>query len=95
MSYILVNTVKGTAYKKPGHVCTTSYETESGAKGVATRLNKVHGVGVYKPMTGDEFRAAYPVKMVERTNLMSGQTYMEAEDTPNFCSPSSESYWSS
>lgn len=32
--------------------------------------------------------------MVERTNLMSGQKYMEAEDTPNYCSPASEAYWS-
>ena len=37
--------------------------------------------------------AMQPV-MVERTNLMSGQKYMEAEDTPNYCSPASEAYWS-
>lgn len=32
--------------------------------------------------------------MVEKTNLLSGQTYMERFDTPHYCSPSSESYWS-
>jgi hypothetical protein len=32
--------------------------------------------------------------MVERVNLMSGEKYMEAEDTPNYCSPASEAYWS-
>jgi hypothetical protein len=32
--------------------------------------------------------------MVERVNLMSGKTYMEAEDTPPCCSPASETYWS-
>lgn len=32
--------------------------------------------------------------MVKRVNLMSGQEYMEAEDTPNYCSPASEAYWS-
>lgn len=31
---------------------------------------------------------------VERRNIMSGKTYKERYDTPNFCSPSSESYWS-
>lgn len=31
---------------------------------------------------------------VERTNMMSGKVYLEKYDTPRFCSPSSESYWS-
>lgn len=34
------------------------------------------------------------IKMVERTNLMSGKTYMEDEDTPLYMSPAAESYWS-
>lgn len=33
-------------------------------------------------------------KMVERVNLMSGQTYMESVNTPNYMSPASEAYWS-
>lgn len=32
--------------------------------------------------------------MVERTNLMTGKKYMEDVNTPNYCSPSSEAYWS-
>jgi len=31
---------------------------------------------------------------VTRTNMMGGREYRERYDTPNFCSPSSESYWS-
>ena len=31
---------------------------------------------------------------VERVNMMSGQTYTERFDTPRYCSPSSEAYWS-
>lgn len=31
---------------------------------------------------------------VERTNLMTGKTFKESVDTPYYCSPSSESYWS-
>lgn len=32
--------------------------------------------------------------MVERTNAMSGKTFLEDADTPYFCSPSSETFWS-
>ena len=32
--------------------------------------------------------------MVERTNMMTGKKFLEAENTPYHCSPSSESYWS-
>jgi hypothetical protein len=32
--------------------------------------------------------------MVTRTNMMGGKEYQERYDTPNYCSPSSESYWS-
>ena len=31
---------------------------------------------------------------VTRHNMMSGLPYQERYDTPRFCSPSSESYWS-
>ena len=33
-------------------------------------------------------------KWVVRKNLLSGKEFYEAWDTPDFCSPSSESYWS-
>ncbi len=32
--------------------------------------------------------------MVERVNMMGGAKYMERFDTPRYCSPSSEAYWS-
>jgi hypothetical protein len=31
---------------------------------------------------------------VERTNLMTGKKFKESVDTPYYCSPSSETYWS-
>lgn len=31
---------------------------------------------------------------VTRTNLVGGKEYQERYDTPNYCSPSSETYWS-
>lgn len=43
-------------------------------------------------------RAGYVVRVFEtfvtRKNMMSGKEYQERYDTPNFCSPSSETYWS-
>jgi hypothetical protein len=32
--------------------------------------------------------------MVTRTNMMGGAEYTERYDTPRYCSPSSEAYWS-
>ena len=32
--------------------------------------------------------------MVTRTNMMGGAEYQERYDTPRYCSPSSEAYWS-
>ena len=31
---------------------------------------------------------------VTRTNMMGGKAYQERYDTPRYCSPSSEAYWS-
>jgi hypothetical protein len=31
---------------------------------------------------------------VKRTNLMGGKEFTERYDTPRYCSPSSEAYWS-
>lgn len=31
--------------------------------------------------------------LVERTNIMTGEKFMESANRPYFCSPSSETYW--
>ena len=36
-----------------------------------------------------------PPKMVERANFMTGEKFMESEDTNYYASPRSETYWSS
>jgi len=93
MSYYIVNVGTGRAWGKMNWL-KQRYETERGAKIACTKMNKAHGnTAQWKIMPISEFEAQ-PVKMVERVNLMSGQKYMEAEDTPIFCSPASESYWS-
>jgi len=48
----------------------------------------------YKIATAEAFREEFPVKMVEKTNAMTGKKYMEADNTPSCCSPASELYWS-
>jgi hypothetical protein len=40
------------------------------------------------------FRYKIHETYVTRTNLMGGKEFKERYDTPYYCSPSSESYWS-
>lgn len=40
------------------------------------------------------YRLEFHETYVTRTNMMGGGKYQERYDTPNYCSPSSESYWS-
>jgi hypothetical protein len=95
MSYVIMNVGTEKLYKAPGKYGNNTYETERAAKGVATRLNKEYGhTKQWVAMSAQAFREAHPVKMVTRINLMSGLPFEEAEDTPNFCSPASEAYWS-
>mgnify|MGYP000259109536 FL=1 len=46
----------------------------------------------WRPSQG--FRYEIHETMVERTNMMGGGKYTERYDTPRYCSPSSEAYWS-
>jgi len=43
----------------------------------------------------DGYRVEYHKTMVERKNLLSGLPFLERYDTPYYCSPRSETYWSS
>lgn len=40
------------------------------------------------------YRYEIHVTMVEKTNMMGGGKFLERYDTPYYCSPASESYWS-
>ena len=42
----------------------------------------------------DGYRFEIRETYVTRTNLMGGKEFQERYDTPYYCSPSSESYWS-
>ncbi len=47
---------------------------------------------LYPPRLG--YRFEIHETYVTRTNLMGGAEYQERYDTPRYCSPSSEAYWS-
>ena len=72
--------------------CSVVYKTESSAKAARTRMNKEYKGPQWDIMEVSVYNSR-PIKMVERVNFMTGEKFMEAEDTPYFCSPSSETYW--
>jgi len=80
-----------------------NYKTFAAAKAALTRLRKkipAADVGTerdpeffYAIAERTYFHTAIE-KSVERTNMMSGKTFRESINTPYYCSPASESYWS-
>jgi hypothetical protein len=97
-TFVLFDTSTQKLHRKRGHYSDVSYDSYNVAKAQATRLNNKVGTKLPQPvfvaMSFDEYRREHPVKMVTRRNLMSGLEFQEAEDTPGFCSPASEAYWS-
>jgi len=51
--------------------------------------------GLYKAFPAKKGYMIFANKtFVEKTNMMTGEKFMERYDTPYYCSPSSETYWS-
>ena len=71
---------------------TRAYKTWGSARATRTRLCNKAGWSANDLSIIDT--KYYKPRMVTRTNLMTGQEYEEDVNTPNFCSPSSESFWS-
>jgi hypothetical protein len=71
---------------------TRAYKTFGAARATRTRLCNKAGWSVNELSIIDT--KFYQPRMVERTNLMTGEKYREDVNTPNFCSPASESFWS-
>jgi len=61
-------------------------ESEKAAEEMAKQVHKHRGL--------DKLHFKVHQTYVICKNLMSGEEYQERYDTPSFCSPSSESYWS-
>ena len=68
-------------------------DTEGGAKRSVTCKNRKVGKVEYAYATDEDYRTKI-VYMVTKKNLLSGKEYQEASNTPSYCSPSSEAYWS-
>ncbi len=92
MGYVIYNTTTTILLSDKG------YATERAAKAARTRILKKDTKGKYADQDfaiseASEFYANIELE-VERVNIMNGKTYMEKVNTPNCCSPSTETYWS-
>ena len=91
MSYYII--VKSTGLiVTDGPTRTRAYNTVGAAKATRTRLCNKAGWSINELDIVDT--QTYKPKMVTHTNLMSGAEFQEDVNTPYFCSPSSETYWS-
>jgi hypothetical protein len=81
-----------------------TYATVASAKAAITRMHNkipVSDIGnperdpvfMYSIAEVDEFYKNIQ-RTVERVNFMTGETYRESVNTPYYCSPASEAYWS-
>lgn len=74
--------------------------TKKGERLVSKTDYKTDNVSMLEHTVKHTYRAAQGYRYeihetyVTRKNLLSGQEFDERYDTPYFCSPSSESYWS-
>tara|TARA_B110000211_G_C13890296_1_gene469267 strand:- start:222 stop:500 length:279 start_codon:yes stop_codon:yes gene_type:complete len=91
MSYVVYRKSDSLIMHPANNRYKTEWKSEGAAKAFLTRMVKMG-------YNRDEYAAVpsvdYKPAMVEKTNMMSGKKYMEDINTPNYCSPSSESYWS-
>jgi len=71
---------------------TRAYKTFGAARATRTRLCRKEGWSVADLSIIDTKH--YQPRMVEKTNIMTGEKFEEDVNTPCFCSPSSESFWS-
>lgn len=82
----------------PHSLYAKSYKTFGHALNAANKWNTkaqiegLIGPGPYGVAEVEHYRNRV-VRTVTRTNLLSGKEYQEASNTPGFCSPSSEAYW--
>jgi hypothetical protein len=90
MYYIIVRATGLIATDGPNKA--RSYKTRGAAQATHTRLCRKAGWSAGDLSIVDT--KDYTPRMVTRKNLMSGAEFQEDVNTPYFCSPSSETYWS-
>jgi hypothetical protein len=83
-----VEIYKKDARKKSGErmVSKTDYDTDN--------LSMLEHTVKHTYRASAGFRYEIHETMVTRVNMMGGAEYQERYDTPRYCSPSSEAYWS-
>ena len=91
MSYYIIAKATG-LIATDGPNRTRSYKTFGAARATRTRLCRKAGYSVADLSIVDTKN--YQPRMVTRKNLMSGVEFREDVNTPYYCSPSSETYWS-
>jgi hypothetical protein len=91
MSYVVYNL---SSTKIVGSRSTKHWKSEAAAKAHLTRMGKMGYDVTQYAVAETNFYYANLEKTVTRVNLMSGKEYQESVNTPSYCSPSSESYWS-
>jgi hypothetical protein len=105
MAYVIYDTrstmqMGPTEHGNPHSLYAKTYKTRGAALNTMTKWNnrqieidRTMGPGPYGVADLDHYRNRV-IRMVTKTNLLSGKEYQEASNTPGFCSPSSEAYWS-
>ena len=78
----------------------TDARTKKGERLVSTTDYEVSDKSMLEHTVKHTYRASQGYRYeihetyVTRTNMMGGKEYQERYDTPHYCSPSSEAYWS-
>jgi hypothetical protein len=102
-TYIMGKMDQRTGEVRPDH--RQSYKTMAAAKAALTRMSKRYRADLLETVNDPQFRYAIAEagyfhetieKKVKRKVLegFGGKEYLEPVNTPNYMSPSSESYWS-
>ena len=98
MSFVIYNKESTQIYSYVRHnpwKRVESYATMSAARAAFTRLTKQGKVNAQEWSIADRTMFHDLIeKQVVRKNLMSGKEFTEPANTPYYCSPSSETYWS-
>jgi hypothetical protein len=76
---------------KAGERLVKKFEHQGPRKGMKEELKHLYETTWFAK---DGYRFEIHETYVTRKNMMSGAEYQERYDTPYFCSPSSESFWS-
>jgi DICT domain-containing protein len=93
MSFVIYDTDTTRIYDASKN--STYAATEKAAKSARTRILKAKPELAGKLEIADAAHfSQFIEKQVYRKNMMSGKMYVEAYNTPSYCSPASESYWS-